>query len=89
TELTAAEDAAERLLMGLRLAEGAKLRPILERRGVSADAPAVVDALGEIEAAELGDFDSDARLRLSGAGRLLVDAVARRLIFAMDAADSH
>ncbi|MEM6850338.1 MAG: radical SAM family heme chaperone HemW [Pseudomonadota bacterium] len=89
TELTAAEDAAERLLMGLRLAEGAKLRPILERRGVSADAPAVVDALGEIEAAELGDFDSDGRLRLSGAGRLLVDAVARRLIRALDTADAH
>jgi putative oxygen-independent coproporphyrinogen III oxidase len=75
TALSGEEQAAEMLMMGLRLAEGADPARYAALAGAGPDAAAVD------EMAELGLLErSDGRLRLTAEGRPLLDGVLARLL---------
>lgn len=75
TMLTDEDQATEMLMMGLRLAEGVAVERFaaLAGRPLPRDAVAELAGLGLVTAA-------DGRLRATGAGRLVLEAVLRRLL---------
>jgi oxygen-independent coproporphyrinogen-3 oxidase len=75
TEVAAGEQAVEMLLMGLRLAEGVDAGRFAALNGEPLDPGAV----GELEGLGLVETDGT-RLRVTDAGRPVLDAVLRRLV---------
>jgi oxygen-independent coproporphyrinogen-3 oxidase len=78
TEVTAAEQAVEMLMMGLRLSEGVSMRRFAALAGVPLDDGAV----GELADLGLVAVTGD-RLRAARSGRLVLDAVLKRLVSGM------
>lgn len=77
--LTPAERATEALVMGLRLAEGVSLPHVARRTGVAADA--LVDGAQVARLAGMGLVAADGeRLRVTGTGMLLLDAILAELV---------
>jgi oxygen-independent coproporphyrinogen-3 oxidase len=71
TRLTAAEEADEFLLMGLRLAEGVDLKGLARIAGAGPDRPTVA----RLAAQALIEVCGEDRLRATAAGRLVLNAV--------------
>lgn len=78
-KLDADEQAEEAMLMGLRLAEGVDIAALRRETGRPLEAFVDTDAAAQLAAQGLIELDAE-RLRILPAGRLLLDAIASRLI---------
>ena len=77
--LSPQQQAAEALLMGLRLGEGVDLADIATRTGLPAAAIVDQDRIARLRKQGLVDSDGD-RLHVAPAGRLLLDAILAEIV---------
>ena len=80
--LSARQQAAEALLMGLRLSEGVDLERIAARTGLRAGTLVDQDRIARLGRHGLVDLDGE-RLRVTPAGRLLLDSILAEIVRAV------